>query len=157
MILLPFTLLFWVWVYTPFLYFLSREDLLAFVKELVWWCWILSAFACLKSFWFLLHIWMQPMPPCSAPACWWRKWASGLLLCWELQLGAYSVGFFFLSSQLCCPLRCQNSPQTRLWEGFLLFGNFSFTTPSPGWVSIPNSYVPLFVFCLGHSIHLHFR
>ena len=46
-ILLPFTLLFWVWVYTPFLCFLSREDPLVFVGELVWWCWILSAFACL--------------------------------------------------------------------------------------------------------------
>ena len=91
---------------------------------------------------------MPPTPPCPAPARWWQMRASGLLLCWELQLGVYSVGFFFLSSQLCCPLRCQNSPQTRLWEGFLLFGNFSFTTPSPGLVSIPNSYVPLFVFCI---------
>ena len=35
---LPFTLLFWVQVYTPFLCFLSREDPLAFVRELVWWC-----------------------------------------------------------------------------------------------------------------------
>ena len=42
MIPLPFTLLFSVWVYTPFLCFLSREDLLAFVEELVCWCWILS-------------------------------------------------------------------------------------------------------------------
>ena len=33
-----FTLLFWVRVYTPFLCFLSREDPLAFVGELVWWC-----------------------------------------------------------------------------------------------------------------------
>ena len=41
MIPLPFTLLFWVWVYTPFLCFLSREDPLAFAEELVWWCWIL--------------------------------------------------------------------------------------------------------------------
>ena len=31
-------------------------------------------------------------------------------------------------------------------RGFLVFGNFSFTTPSPGWVSIPNSFVSLFVF-----------
>ena len=38
MIPLPFTLLFWVRVYTPFLCFLSREDPLAFVDELVWWC-----------------------------------------------------------------------------------------------------------------------
>ena len=47
MIPLPFTLLFWVRGYTPFLYFLSREDPLALVGELVWWCWILSAFASL--------------------------------------------------------------------------------------------------------------
>ena len=40
---LPFTLLFWVRVYKPFLCFLSREDPLAFVEELVWWYWILSA------------------------------------------------------------------------------------------------------------------
>ena len=38
MIPLPFTLLFWVRVYDPFLHFLSREDPLAFVGELVWWC-----------------------------------------------------------------------------------------------------------------------
>jgi len=37
----------WVQVYKPFLCFLSREDPLAFVEELVWWCWILSAFGCL--------------------------------------------------------------------------------------------------------------
>ena len=46
MTLLPFTLLFWVRIYTPFLCFLSREYPLAFVGKLVWWCWILSAFAC---------------------------------------------------------------------------------------------------------------
>ena len=35
---LLFTLLFWVGVYKPFLCFLSREDPLAFVEELAWWC-----------------------------------------------------------------------------------------------------------------------
>ena len=30
---------------------------------------------------------MQAVPPCSAPSCWWQTWASGLLLCWQLQLG----------------------------------------------------------------------
>ena len=96
---------------------------------------------------------MQPMSPHPTPwwiACWWWMRASGLLLCWQLWLGAYSVGFFFFFSQLCCPLRFQNSPQTRLWEGFLLFGNFSsFTTSSPGQVSFPNSlYLFLsFSFC----------
>ena len=54
---------------------------------------------------------------------------------------------FFVFSHLCCPLRFQNSPQNCLWEGFLMFGNFSsFTTASLGQVSIPNSSVSLFVF-----------
>ena len=37
-------------------------------------------------------------------------------------------------------------PQTCQWEGFLVFGNLSFRTPSLGWVSIPNSFVSLFIF-----------
>jgi len=44
---IPFTLFFWVRVYKPFPCFLSRENPLAFVEELVWWCRILSPFACL--------------------------------------------------------------------------------------------------------------
>ena len=88
---------------------------------------------------------MQLVPPCPAAARWWWTWASGLLLCWQLQLGAYSVGYhyyFFFFSWICCPLRFQNSPQTHLWEGFLLLGNFSsFTTPSSGWTSIHNFFV----------------
>ena len=48
---------------------------------------------------------------------------------------------------LCWPLRCQSCPLTCLWEGFLLYGNFSFfTTPFPGWVSIPKSFVSVFIF-----------
>ena len=71
---------------------------------------------------------------------------SGLLLHWQLWLGTYSAGFLFFS-QVCRPLRFQSFPQTHLWEEFLLFGNFSsFTTPSPGRVSVPNSFVSLFVF-----------
>ena len=56
---------------------------------------------------------------------------------------------FFFFPQLCCPLRFQNSPQTRLWTGFLMCGNFSsFMTPSPGQVSIPKSFLSLsFAFC----------
>ena len=62
--------------------------------------------------------------------------------------------FFF--PPCCCPLRFQNSPQTHIWEGSLLFGNFSFMTPSPGQVSVANSFVcfcllyfalPTFIFC----------
>ena len=94
---------------------------------------------------------MQPESPCPAPACWWPIQASGLLLHWQFQLGTYFVGFFvvvvvFFVSQFSCFLRFRNSLQTHLWEGFLLFGNFSFTTPSSGWVSVPNSFVSLFVF-----------
>ena len=89
---------------------------------------------------------MQPESSCPAPTCWWQTGASGLLSCWELQLSAYSVGFLFFSSWLCCPLRFQISPQTHQLEGFLVFGNFSsFTTPSPGRVSVPNSFVSLFI------------
>ena len=38
---------------------------------------------------------MQPIPPYLAAAYWWLMQASGLLLCWQLRLGAYSVGIFF--------------------------------------------------------------
>ena len=56
---------------------------------------------------------------------------------------------FFFPSQLCCPLRFQNSSQIWRWEGFLLCGNLSFTIPSPGWVSVvPNSFASLsFINC----------
>ena len=93
---------------------------------------------------------MQPTPPCPAPTGWWQMWASVLLLHWQLWLGMYSVLFCFSSflfSLFCWPLRFQNSPQTCLCKGFLLCGNFSsFTTSSPGWVSIPNSFVIICVF-----------
>ena len=39
---------------------------------------------------------MQPVSPCPAPAHWWRRQVSGLLLHWQLHLGTYSVGFLFL-------------------------------------------------------------
>ena len=41
--------------------FPPREVSLAFVVKLVWWCWILLAFACLKSFWLLHPIWMRSL------------------------------------------------------------------------------------------------
>ena len=60
----------------------------------------------------VLTLSMQPVPPCSPPAHWWRQKASGLLH-WELWLGGILwVFFFFFNSWLCCPLRFQNSPQT---------------------------------------------
>ena len=58
-----------------------------------------------------------------------------------------SFFFFFPQFWLCYPLRFQNSPHTCWWEGFLVFGNFSsFMTPSLGQVSMPNSFVSIFVF-----------
>ena len=65
---------------------------------------------------------------------------------WQLRLACILWVFGFFFSHLCCPLRFQNSPHTHLWDGFLLFGKFSFMTPSPGWVSVPNSFFSLFVF-----------
>ena len=63
--------------------------------------------------------------------------------------------FFFFFSWLCCPLRFQNSPQTLLADGFLLCGNFSsFTIPCPWWVSVPKSFVSLFVFYILSSLLL---
>ena len=54
---------------------------------------------------------------------------------------------FMFSSQLCCPLRFQNSLRAHQWEGFLVFGNvFSFRILLPGWVFVPNSSISLFIF-----------
>ena len=91
---------------------------------------------------------MQPTPPCSGPAHWWWMGVSGLLLLAVAVRHAFcGLLLFFFFSQLYCPLRFQNSPKTLLWEGFLLFGNnFSFMTPSPRQVSVPNSFVSPFVF-----------
>ena len=71
-------------------------------------------------------------------------WATSLLGLW---LGTYFVSFP-LPSQLCCPLRFQNTPQTHWWEGFLLFENFSsYMTPSLYW-SPSLTLVSHFVFCI---------
>ena len=50
-----------LWVFF-FSCFPPREVSLAFVVKLVWWCWILLAFAFLKSFWLLHWIWMRSLP-----------------------------------------------------------------------------------------------
>ena len=55
--------------------------------------------------------------------------------------------FIYFSSGLCCPLRFQGSPQTLWWECFLVFGNFFFKTPFPGWIFVPASFAFLsFIF-----------
>ena len=50
-----------LWVFYFLLCFLPRKVSLAFIVKLVWWCWILLAFACLKNFWFLYQIWMRSL------------------------------------------------------------------------------------------------
>ena len=92
---------------------------------------------------------MRPVPPCSAPTCWWWLWALGVAIkhLWVL--------FIYFSSQLGCPLRFQNSPQTCRWECFLVFGNFSsFKTPFLGWVSIPTSFGSL---CFFYILSISFQ
>ena len=88
---------------------------------------------------------MQPVPHWPAPACWWWTRASGLLLCWQLQLGVYSVGS---PHPRYVALWDSETPPRPACECFLLFGNFSFITPSPGKVSIPNSSLCLLYFVL---------
>ena len=41
--------------------FLPREVPLAFVVQVVWWCWILLTFACPESFLFLHQIWTRAL------------------------------------------------------------------------------------------------
>ena len=86
---------------------------------------------------------MQPTPPCSA-TCWWWMQALGVAIR-HIICGFYLLIYF--SSWLCCPLRFQGSPQTSHWECFLVFGNFSlFKTLFPGGISVPTSFVSLFIF-----------
>ena len=85
---------------------------------------------------------MQPAPPCPAPACWWQTQVTGLVLHWQLRI----LWVFFPLSQLCCPLRFPTDPPVRgfptVWKLLLL------PAPSPGQVSIPNSFVSFsFIFC----------
>ena len=92
---------------------------------------------------------MQPAPPCSAPLRGGRR----------KRLDYFSAGscslvcnlwvlFIYLFLPVMFPFEIPKV-QTHQWEGFLVFGNFSsFMTPSLGWVSIPNSFVSIFIFCI---------
>ena len=75
--------------------------------------------------------------------------ATALLLRWGSYCRACNlwVLIVYFSSLLCCPLCFQGSAQTRQWECFLVFGNFSlFKTPFPGWNSVPPCFVSFLVF-----------
>ena len=59
------------------------------------------------------------------------------------------MGFIYFSSQLGCPPSFENFPQTCQCQGFLVFvwkQTSSIKTPFPGWISIPSSFVSLFIF-----------
>ena len=94
----------------------------------------------------VLTLSMHCKPPCSAPACWWQMQVSWATCPLGVNGYVHILCFLFFSSQLFCPLRLPNSPQTCPGEGFLVFGNFSFLTPSLGWVSIANCFVSVFFF-----------
>ena len=76
--------------------------------------------------------------------------ASALLLRWgsyrwARNLWVLIIYLFFLPVML--PLCFPGSPQTRQWECFLVFGNFSlFKIPFLGRSSVPTSFVSFFVF-----------
>ena len=94
---------------------------------------------------------MPPTPPHQAPTHFGQMWFcicisagnchSTWILCWIVCL-------LILPSEI---LKLPHWPH--LGETFLFCGNFSsFTTLSPGWVSIPKSFVSLFafIFCPPH-------
>ena len=116
---------------------------------------------------------MQPVPPCSAPACWWRKRASGILLHWKLHLGAWSVGFIYLffspgyvalwdsktphrsaSGRVSWCLETSLPSWLPPWDGFLsltllpLFLSFIFCPTSFGrqWAAFLGAWCPPLVF-----------
>ena len=78
--------------------------------------------------------------------------ASVLLLhwgsyCWAFNLWVLIIYLFFLPVML--PSVLQGLPQTRQWECFLVFGNFSlFKTPFSGQDSLPMMELPPHLLCL---------
>ena len=87
---------------------------------------------------------MQPMLPCPAGG-WWQTWASGLLLFWQLQLGAYSVAFFFFPPGYVA-LWDSKSPHRPTHErvSYCLETSPSWLPPQDGSLSL--TLVSLFVF-----------
>ena len=85
---------------------------------------------------------IPPAPPCPAPDRWWRMWVSGLHLCWQLQLSACSLCVYVFPHSYAA-LWDSKSPHRSACERVSCS---SFTTPSPGQVSIPNSFVSFFFF-----------
>ena len=92
---------------------------------------------------------MQPVPPCSAPACYWQMQASGLLLCWELWL--VCVFYLFIFLPIMFPPEIPKLPTYPLVRGFpgiwklLLIHN---SLPRMGLCSLPLLFLYLLYFVL---------
>ena len=75
-----------------------------------------------------------------------------LLLCWELPLGTYSVGFNYLF--IFPPgyvALCGSKAHHKLGSesvSWCLESSLSFKTLFPAWSSIPTSFGSLFIFCI---------
>ena len=85
---------------------------------------------------------MQPRPPCLAPACWWQLRVLGVAIR-HIICGFYL--FIFPPSYVALwdsktPHRPTNERLSFCLE------TSSFKTPCPGWVSLINSFVSLFIF-----------
>ena len=90
---------------------------------------------------------MPPAPLRSAPTCWWRMRASGVLFCWELLLGTYSVGVIYFSPPSQVALRdSKTSPRPASARVSWCLETSSIKTPFLGWISILSSFVSLFIF-----------
>ena len=102
---------------------------------------------------------IQSVPPRPAPAHWWQLPASGLLLHWEWWLGAYSVGFLFLFLFLFFPgyvafWDSQTPHRPANERNSFSLETSCFTTPSPRQVSLPNTFVSLFIFYISSCLLL---
>lgn len=103
---------------------------------------------------------LRPEPPPLAPTCCRLMWACELLLSCEVTFskisGANFLHFAFRAPvSLHSPLRLWRSPQSPVWNSFLICGNFSsFTTPFLGCRSpsqTPLSPILSLSFALPHS------
>ena len=89
------------------------------------------------------------MPPCPAPACWWRVQASALLLSWgsyrrARNLQVLIVYLFFLRYVALCASKAQHRFTSEKVSWCL--ETSLFKTPFPGRNSVPPSFVSFFVF-----------
>ena len=85
-------------------------------------------------------------PPCPSPARWWQTQASELPLQLAVAVSMYSVGFCFFFLPLMLPSEISKLPTHPPVRGFPTVWKVLLHDPLPGWVSVPNSFVSLFVF-----------